>query len=109
VVELPVDLATLELHEPVWRRWLSFDPVELLSGAEAGRHAEALGKLSLLYFEAGRRDQFNLDFGARRLARRLTALKIDHVHEEFEDDHYSTSYRFDVSFPRLFAALSEGG
>ena len=50
-----------------------------------------------------------LDFGARRLARRLTALKIDHVHEEFEDDHYSTSYRFDVSFPRLFAALSEGG
>jgi hypothetical protein len=50
-----------------------------------------------------------LDFGARRLARRLTALKIDHVHEEFEDDHYSKSYRFDVSFPRLFAALSEGG
>ena len=72
--------------------------MELLSAAEAGRHAEALGKLSLLYFEAGRRD----------LARRLTALKIDHVHEEFEDDHYSTSYRFDVSFPRLFAALSEG-
>jgi len=31
------------------------------------------------------------------------------VHEEFEDDHYSTSYRFDASFPRLFAALSEGG
>jgi len=31
------------------------------------------------------------------------------VHEEFEDDHYSTSYRFGVSFPRPFAALSEGG
>jgi hypothetical protein len=43
------------------------------------------------------------------IPRRLAALGIAHTYEEFDDDHFGTSSRFDVSFPRLFEALSKAG
>ena len=51
------------------------------------------------------KDEWNLHHGARILAARLRDLDIEHVHEEFDDDHRGLDYRYDVSLPPLAEAL----
>jgi enterochelin esterase family protein len=58
---------------------------------------ENLQSLKLLYLDAGTRDEFNLDIGARILSKRLKEFGIEHIHEEFDDGHFNISYRYDRS------------
>ncbi len=97
---LPFDAETGEIDWEVWRRWKAWDPVEM-----AARHAEALRQMKLIFLDAGTRDEHKLDLGARIFARRLQALGIASEHQEFDDGHRSTAYRYDVSLPRLAAAI----
>jgi len=90
--DLPVDLRTGVLIPAVWKKWLEFDPVNACA-----RHGQALRALKTLWFDAGRRDEFYLQLGARRLADALKKLKIKHVHEEHEKGHFDLGSRFDVS------------
>ncbi|HTK31151.1 MAG TPA: alpha/beta hydrolase-fold protein [Candidatus Saccharimonadaceae bacterium] len=99
-VDLPCDLATGEFREDVWARWLALDPLQLVE-----RHAAALSSLRLLHIDCGTRDEWNLHLGARLLHRKLEALGVAHVHEEFDDGHMNVGYRYDVSLPRLAGAL----
>lgn len=99
-IALPVDLDTGAFREEVWRRWLEHDPLRL-----AERHAEALRSLRLLYLDCGTRDEWHLHLGLRLFAARLRALGIAHEHEEYDDGHRNVSYRYDVSLPKLSAAL----
>ena len=100
--DLPFDLQTGALRPDVWQRWLAWDPIHLV---EDPRHQAALAKLRLLYLDAGNRDEYALDVGARVLAARLRALGIAHTHEEFEDGHMAITWRYDVSLPLLWQAL----
>ncbi len=97
---LPFDVDTGEIDWEIWKRWKAWDPIVL-----AERHAEALRAMKLIYLDAGTRDEHNLDLGARILAKRLRALGIACEHEEFEDGHRATAYRYDVSRPKLAAAV----
>jgi len=99
-IELPFDLATGEIREDVFARWLRFDPVERVA---AGR--DALARLRLRYLDCGRKDEFLLDVGARVFARRCRDLGLEVVHEEFDDDHRNVGYRYDVSLPLLARVL----
>ena len=90
--DMPFDLETGEVRQDVWSRWLEHDPVRLVE-----KHVENLKRLKLLYLDAGTRDEFALDIGARILSRKLTDHGIDHIHEEFDDGHFNISYRFDRS------------
>ena len=65
--DLPFDAETGEIREDVWRRWLEHDPVRLVDQA-----AENLRSMKLLFLDAGSRDEFAMDIGARILASRLT-------------------------------------
>ncbi|MDB5858270.1 MAG: enterochelin esterase, partial [Ramlibacter sp.] len=65
-----------------------------------------LKALKALYIDCGDVDQYNLVYGARRMHKRLGALGVRHVYEEFADDHSSVDYRMDVSLPILAKALS---
>ena len=100
-IDLPCDLETGAFREDVWRRWLEHDPLHLLE-----RHADALRSMRLLFLDCGTRDEWNLHLGARLFHRRLEALKIPHVHQEFEDGHMNITYRYDVSLPLLSRALA---
>lgn len=100
-VDFPVDLYTGELRADVWERWLQHDPVMIVE-----RYAAALQQMRLLYLDCGARDEYNLHYGARIFVQRLRALGVPHVYEEFDDGHRSTWYRYDVSLPRLVAAIS---
>ncbi|MDR7522973.1 MAG: alpha/beta hydrolase-fold protein [Armatimonadota bacterium] len=99
--DLPFDPHTGELDEQTWARWLAWDPVRM-----AGRHADALRALRLLYFECGARDQYHLHLGARLLHQRLERLGIRHEYVEFDDDHTSINYRYVESLRRLCHALA---
>ena len=90
--DLPFDLETGEMRGDVWRRWLEHDPVRLVE-----KSVENLKSLKLLYIDAGTRDEFALDLGARVLSKRLRDLGVDHIHEEFDDGHFNISYRYNRS------------
>jgi S-formylglutathione hydrolase FrmB len=99
-IDFPVDLYTGELRSDVWTCWLQHDPVALIT-----RYADNLKRLRLLFFDCGTRDQYNLHYGARILASRLRTQGVPHEHEEFDDDHHATSYRYNISLPKLAAAI----
>ena len=98
---LPFDPETGVTVPTVFEAWLKFDPLRA-----AARHRDALASLKLLYLDAGKSDEYQLQFGARLLSRELTRLGIRHRHEEFEGGHRNVSHRYDVSLPLLVAALS---
>ncbi len=100
-IALPVDPQTCERVPEVWSRWLEWDPVEFVD-----RYAENLLQLRLVHIEAGWRDEYNLHFGARILHRKLTERGIAHDYEEFDDGHRGLQYRYDVTLPKLAAALA---
>jgi S-formylglutathione hydrolase FrmB len=99
-LDLPFDQTTGELREDVFARWLAFDPAERV----AHRRAE-LARLRLRFLDCGRRDEYNLDVGARVVTRRIRDLGLAVRHEEFDDDHRNVSYRYEISLPALAAAL----
>lgn len=104
--DLPFDLETGEIREDVWAKWLEHDPVRLVE-----KHVENLKALKLLYIDAGTRDEFALDLGARILSKKLREFDVAHIHEEFEDGHMSISYRYDRSLElvseRIFTAETQ--
>jgi enterochelin esterase family protein len=97
-VVLPFDLATGEMKQDVWARWLANDPVRM-----AEYYVDALKSLDLLFLDVGNRDEFSLDIGAKVLSKKLADLGVTHVHEEFDDGHFNISYRYD----RSLAMISE--
>ena len=100
-VRLPVTMDTCELIPERWSNWLAWDPLTLVETHGAGMKA-----LKGLYIDCGDIDQYNLVYGARRMHRRLDALGVPHVYEEFPDNHSSVDYRMDISLPFLAKALS---
>lgn len=98
--DLPFDDKTAEIRARVWGRWKSLDPIEMLD-----RHARDLKKLRCVFVDCGTRDQFALHHGARIFAAKARRLGVRLVHEEFDDDHSSISYRYDRSLPLLQRSL----
>ncbi len=102
-LDLPFDEETCELEDSVWARWLAWDPVRMIERPEP---REALSSLALLFLDAGTRDEWNLQWGARAFARKLRTHGIAHVFEEFDGGHTGATYRFDRSLPLLARALA---
>lgn len=100
-VRLPVTLDTCELIDERWQNWLRWDPVRMVDA-----YAGALRSLRGLYLDCGRRDQYGLVHGARRLHRALDRLAVPHRYDEFDDDHTAIDYRMDESLPFLARALA---
>jgi putative esterase len=101
-LDLPFERGSGELREDVFARWLAFDPAE-----RVGAHYDELARLRLRYLDCGRRDEYNLDVGARVVAKRIAALGLPVRHEEFDDDHRNVGYRYATSLPALAAALDQ--
>ncbi|CAA9306260.1 MAG: putative esterase [uncultured Chloroflexi bacterium] len=100
--DLPFDPHTGELRPDVWAHWEAADPVHM-----APRCVDNLRRLRLIYFEAGTRDEFNLQYGARILSRRLEQLGITHQHVEFDDGHPGVNYRYEPLFRLLLERLPQ--
>lgn len=99
--DLPFDLETGEIRQEIWAKWLAHDPVRLVE-----KYAENLKSLKLLYIDAGTRDEFFLDLGARILAKKLKQCGVPHIHEEFDDGHSNISYRQNRSLELISEKIS---
>lgn len=86
--DLPFDTKTSEIRADVWGKWLKHDPVRLVE-----KYAESLKSLKLLYIDAGTKDEFYLDLGAKILCEKFKEFDVPHIHEEFDDGHFQISYR----------------
>lgn len=86
--DLPFDTETGEIRQDVWARWLAHDPVRLVE-----KSVENLKSLKLLFIDAGTRDEFHLDLGAKILCKKLKDFDVPHIHEEFDDGHFNIGYR----------------
>ncbi|NTU91184.1 MAG: esterase [Chlorobiaceae bacterium] len=100
---LPFDPYTCELIPEIWERWLQFDPLVMIEREET---REALGSLTSLFIDCGSQDEYNLQFGARTLSKKLHGAGISHRYEEFPDTHADTSYRYRTSLPLLAEAIT---
>lgn len=100
-IDVPVDLATGEVRREVWQRWLDNDPVYM-----APKHAAALHSLKTIFIDAGSRDEFQLQLGARILCKRLDDLGVRYTYEEFDDGHMGIVYRYDRSLVELSKVLA---
>ena len=98
---LPFNLETGEPLPERWRKWRAHDPVNLV-----GRYRANLKSLHGIYIDCGWRDQYHIHYGCRILSKRLREARIDHVYEEFDDNHSDIDYRMDVSLPFLYKALA---
>ena len=97
--ELPFDPYTALIVPEKWARWLAHDP--------ALRSIDGLRDARLVFLDAGKSDEYGLQFGARILAERLIGSGVAVDHEEFEGGHMGTAYRYDVSLPKIIAALDQ--
>ncbi|HED64787.1 MAG TPA: esterase [Planctomycetes bacterium] len=98
--DLPFDLETGERIDEVWQRWLAFDPLEATVAELDGLRA-----LSHLHLECGLADQFHLQWGLRRFARRLGEAGIPHAHEEHEGGHFGIGERVLDAIARITPLL----
>lgn len=101
--DLPFDLETGEIRSEIWAKWLAHDPVRLVE-----KYAENLKTLKLLYIDAGTRDEFALDIGARVLCKKLRDFGVPHITEEFDDGHFNISYRQNRSLELISEKIEHG-
>ena len=99
--DLPFDTLTGEIKQEIWEKWLAHDPVRMVE-----KYAENLKSLKLLFIDAGKRDEFFLDVGARILCEKLKEHNVPHFHEEFDDGHFNISYRQNRSLELISDSFS---
>jgi S-formylglutathione hydrolase FrmB len=99
--DLPFDPRTGERIESVWRRWLEFDPL-----VACERYVENLKRLEILHIECGLKDEFNIQWGTRRLAQRLREIGVAHTHEEHAGGHRGLQERYLPVLGKVIARLN---
>lgn len=97
---LPFNLETGEVIPERWKRWRDNDPINLVT-----KYKRNLQSLRGIYIDCGSRDQYHIHYGTRILSKRLHEAGIEHVYEEFDDNHSDVDYRMDVSLPCLYKWL----
>jgi hypothetical protein len=90
----------------IWQRWLAHDPVEM---AKQAQHAETMRSLRAVWIDAGRQDEYYLDFGAKAFDRavRDAGLADERIHFElFEGTHGGIEWRYPMAVRWLAAQLA---
>ena len=98
--DLPMDPTTGQLRDGVWSRWLEQDPLARIDTSVA-----ALRRMSIIYVDAGNRDEHGLHFAARMLKDALLQHGLPVRYDEFDGGHRGTSWRYEVSLPQIVEAL----
>ncbi len=102
--ELPFERGTAALLPERWDSWLRHDPVRLVAD-----HRSAVTGLRGAWIDAGDRDEYFLDLGARALLRAIqqAGLPEERLHfEVFPGGHRGVSHRYPLSLAYLIGSLS---
>ena len=102
--ELPFDPHSGQLRPELWQRWLDWDPVRMVD-----RYADALRSLRAAWIDAGTRDEWYLDLGARAFRDGLGRIGVpdEKVHFElFDATHMAIDYRYPLALSWLATRLA---
>ncbi|MSP55309.1 MAG: enterochelin esterase [Myxococcales bacterium] len=97
---LPID-ASGRLREDRWANWLKWDTARMVD-----HHGDAIRSLRGWYLDCGDHDQYNIHWGTKLIHESLDRQGIEHVYEEFSDNHSDVDYRMNVSLPWLWRTLT---
>ncbi|MFN0064406.1 MAG: alpha/beta hydrolase [Myxococcaceae bacterium] len=97
---LPFDIQTARIDEKTWVLWLSQDPVRFV-----GQRAQQAKALKTVFLDCGTRDEFHLQWGTRMLVESFRQVGVEPLHEEFDDGHSGTTYRYERSVRALAPRL----
>ena len=101
-VRLPFETATGQVVEPVWQRWLDWDPVRMVP-----RYAEALRSLRAVYLDCGSRDDYYLDVGSQAFVAELAKIGVTPgFFELFDATHAQIEYRYPLALRFLAERLA---
>jgi len=101
-VRLPFEVSTGRLIEPVWQRWLDWDPVRMVP-----RYTDALRSQRALYVDAGKRDEYYLDLGAQAFVDELGKIGVTpEFFELFDAAHGAIEYRYPLALRFLAERLA---
>ena len=101
--QLAIDIQTGDIQWPIFQKWLAHDPISLI---DMELHQENLKALTYLFLDAGRFDEYHLQFGSRKMALKLQQYDIPHIYEEFDGGHRGTSYRYGACIPKMVELLT---
>lgn len=101
-LELPFEEDTARIRTSVWTRWLEQDPVRFVR-----QQGESFRSLRGVWVDCGSRDEYHLRWGARMVAQALRDIGVEHVHQEFDDGHTGTGYRYESSLLYLVPRMAE--
>jgi len=101
-VRLPFEVSTGRLIEPVWQRWLDWDPVRMVP-----RYTDALRSQRAIYVDAGTRDEYYLDLGAQAFVDELSKIGVTpEFFELFDAGHPAIEYRYPLALRFLAERLA---
>ncbi len=84
--KFPFSLKMGELITKEWKHWLKHDPIHFVK-----KRKKNIEQLSGIYLEVGKYDQFNLQYGARKLKNILKNYKVKLNYKEFNGNHFDIS------------------
>lgn len=102
---LPFDPRTGVIDEPVWQRWLDWDPVRMVP-----RYADAMRSMRGIWIDGGTRDEWFLDVGAEAFRQALREIGVaDDVvaFELFDATHAGIEYRYPMSLRWLCQRMGQ--
>lgn len=85
-VNFPLDLSTGKWKKKVLKTWKSKDPLVFIP-----KRRKNVRQLEGIYLGAGRKDEFFLNFGARKLAETIKKLGVSVKYDEFGGGHFDLS------------------
>jgi hypothetical protein len=100
---LPFDTATGRLLPDVWQRWLDWDPVRMVE-----QHADAVRSWRAVWIDAGERDEWYLDIGAKAFLEEITRAGLPEeriTFETFDATHGGIDYRYPLALAWLAARI----
>lgn len=102
-IPFPVTDKYGELDEALWRSWLSHDPLIRLADLRGAGVDPA--STTLVFLDAGDKDEHGLHFAARQIRRVLMSQGVPIAYAEYPAGHRGTRARYEQSIPTLVAAL----
>lgn len=101
-IAFPFDLKTGELLPEIWNKWKELDPAENIAGK-----LDLLSGMKAVYLDVGTSDEFNINFGMRKMHRILEQNSVEHEFHEFDAGHFNITYRYEKSLEFLAEKLEK--
>jgi S-formylglutathione hydrolase FrmB len=98
--DLFFDLATGQIKQDIWQKYLSWDPVRLCDESE-----DNLKKVGFLLLECGLQDEHAAQWGHRQLAEKFEKLDLNFEIHEYPGKHSGHNHRYEKRVERILNSM----